>query len=367
MADLLKISQDAQKVVAFSQLGIETAAKLELDTITYTVRDKDGNSIQDYVGRDNQATAYARVKVENINNPDKAPHYVTQASNLSVDSEGNLDFEIGSKVGILFPTEEIKLATESLRNSVDCEAIQQTITDELTALTDLLIAKIANISSCTARSGLMSLPSNPLKILSWAKKFVALYLGPQILALIDLALQLIQFINAVANMTAAAQAAQDNLKLCLESTKGVVTNLAIAKATEALDTAIPQLDEILTTIGEVQTELEGITGTPALVNVSGGTDTFVASIFLQNDDGSYDYSEPKPEFVQAKSNFSKDINSYVDGPDEEQSLDFTLSGGVTGTATTDAEGNLTMTTTVATQTVTVLDGSGNPIDIEIPA
>ena len=367
MADLLKISQDAQKVVAFSQLGIETAAKLELDTITYTVHDKDGNIIQQYEGRDNQATAYARVKVENLNNLDKAPHYVTQASNLSVDSEGNLDFEIGSKAGIIFPTEEIKLATESLRNSVDCEAIQQTITDELTALTDLLIAKIANISSCTARSGLMSLPSNPLKILSWAKKFVALYLGPQILALIDLALQLVQFIEAVANMKAAAEQAQVNLELCLESTKGELTNFAIEKATDALNTAVPQLDGILTTIGEVQTQLEGITGTPALVNVSGGTEVFVASIFLQNDDGSYNYSEKKPEYVQAESNFSKDINSYVEADFEDQSLGFTLSGGVTGTATTDAEGNLTMTTTVATQTVTVLDGSGNPINIEIPA
>ena len=51
MPSILEIQQDAQNVVRLSTVGLDTLNKLELDTITYNVVDKNGAIKRSYEGR----------------------------------------------------------------------------------------------------------------------------------------------------------------------------------------------------------------------------------------------------------------------------------------------------------------------------
>ena len=59
MVDLVKINQDAMKVVQLSELALGKANEWKLDVITYEIRDKDSKIVAEYEGRDKQAAAQA--------------------------------------------------------------------------------------------------------------------------------------------------------------------------------------------------------------------------------------------------------------------------------------------------------------------
>jgi hypothetical protein len=294
MPSILEIQQDAQKVVRFSTLGLETLNELELDTITYNIVDKDGNTVRSYIGRDNRQAAYDDADNSNFAEEEGAPFHVEAKSNLSVNPEtGALEFEVGSQVGILFPTAEINATAEELKNLVDCEVIEDIIKREIKAMVDLIKTNTAAVSDLSPFEALTNIPSNPLKIISWVKKFVSMYIGPQILALIDCAIQLAQFAQAIQNITTAAQVAQQNVALCAASALDTALDTVIEEGLAALGTTEEEINNALTTISTVQSKLSGITGKPAKFQ-TGSIEQLIESATAEN-----------------RAGFISDVNEYA--------------------------------------------------------
>ena len=321
MADLLKINQDAMKVVQLSELALGKASKWELDIITYEVRDKNGAIVREYKGREQQEAAQIDADNSNFAEEEDAPFYVTQRSNLKVDQKGQLQFKPGSNIGIVFPYEAIDAAADRLNNAVDCESIEQIIKDEVQLVKDMLESKTSKIADLTPFGDLLKLPTDPLKLLKWAKKFVSLYLGPQVLAMIDLAIQIAMTAQAITNIIQAAEAAQQNLLLCAESAIDTLLDESIGAATDLLETALPGIDSVLTEIAETQVQLAEITGAAPVFDTDHGIDGLIESATTEN-----------------KAKFMTEVNSFVTAPydtsSEEQDA---ITAAVGGSLSADAQ------------------------------
>lgn len=264
MPSILDIQQDAQDVVRLSTVGLGTLNKLKLDTITYNVVDKNGAVKRSYEGRDNRQAAYDDADNSNFAEEDGAPFHVEAKSNLGIDPQtGALDFVTGSQVGILFPTDEINAAADAMIAAVDCDIIEDMIKREIQALVDQLKSKATAAGDLSPFGALTSIPSNPLKIVSWVRKFVSMYIGPQVLAAIDIAIQLAQLAEAVQKINQAAQAAQQNIRLCAASVADTAIDSLIDSSLDALGTTEGQINSILSDVSEVQSKISNITGKPA--------------------------------------------------------------------------------------------------------
>ena len=342
MADLLKINQDAMKVVQLSELALGKANEWELDVITYEIRDKDSKIVAEYEGRDKQAAAQADADKRNKDGDVGQPFHITQRSNLSVDQSGNLDFKVGSAIGIQFPFEAIDAAAEQMKNAIDCEAIEEIIKDEIQSVKEILQSKTSKIADLSPYSALLDLPSDPLDILDWAKKFVSLYLGPQVLAMIDLAIQVSLTAQAITNITIAASAAQQNLVLCAVSAVDTALDESITAATDIVNTAVPGLDTTLTQINDIQNKLSNITGKPPIFDVANGVEGLVQSATVEN-----------------KAAFMTQVNEFATAALDPASRNASLSS-ISGSLSADstfATNSLASAGAVATQQQFTVDGT----------
>ncbi len=282
MPSILDIQQDAQDVVRFSTVGLGTLNKLKLDTITYNIVDKDGAVKRSYEGREKRQDAYDDADNSNFAEEEGAPFHVEAKSNLGIDPEtGALDFVVGSQIGILFPTDEINAAADAITAAVDCTIIEDMIKREIQALVDQLKTKATAAGDVSPFSELANIPSNPLKIISWVRKFVSMYLGPQMLALVDLAIQLAQLAAAVQKITQAAIAAQQNIQLCAASIVDTAIDALIDSSLDALGTTEAEINSILSKVSEVQTKISGITGKPAKFQ-TGSIEQLIESATTEN-------------------------------------------------------------------------------------
>ena len=334
MADLLKINQDAMKVVQLSEMALGKASEWKLDTITYEIRDKDSKIVAEYEGRENQEAAQADADNRNFAEDIGRPFHVTQRSNLSVDQSGQLDFQVGSAIGIQFPFEAIDAAAEQLRNAIDCESIEEIIKDEIKRLKEVIQAKTTKIAELSPYASLLDLPSDPLDILSWAKKFVSLYLGPQVLAMIDLAMQIALTAQAISNIMIAVSAAQQNLMLCAVSVIDTVLEESIAAAGDIIDTAVPGLNDTLSNINDIQNKISDITGKPPVFDVANGVDGLLESATAEN-----------------KAKFMSDVNEFATAAisPSDRSAAVSSIGGELSSDSTFAKGSLASAGAVTTQ------------------
>ena len=282
MPSILDIQQDAQDVVRFSTVGLNTLNKLKLDTITYNIVDKDGAVKRSYEGREKRQDAYDDADNSNFAEEEGAPFHVEAKSNLGIDPEtGALDFVVGSQVGILFPTDEINAAADAITAAVDCAIIEDMIKREIQALVDQLKTKATAAGDVSPFGELMNIPSNPLKIISWVRKFVSMYIGPQVLAAIDLAIQLAQLAAAVQKITQAAIAAQQNIQLCAASIVDTAIDQLIESSLDALGTTEAEINNILSTVSTVQSKISDITGKPAKFQ-TGSIEQLIESATTEN-------------------------------------------------------------------------------------
>lgn len=357
MASIRDIEQDAQKVVRLSTLAIDTIKGLELDTITYTVRDKNDEPRVGYEGRDKQEKAHLEAARRDAEFPETAPHWVEQKSNLSledVDEGGLLDFifDIAEKFDIVTPNEDIDAAIEALQNGVDCEHISRQIKDELKAMEDSIKSMLEDMGILGSKSDLLSIPSNPFKLPGWAKKFVTKYLGPQLIATVTMAIQIAFFISKMIELLEAIKEAEEKLRLCGSSIVEELIDGAAKNVADFIKDKTGDLDKTLLEIDEIQGKISEITGRPPSFNVSGGIDGLIDSVAQG-----------------AKEDFNRGLQDYLDGPTEDFGITITMTGGATGTAVADPDtGNITISTTVpppTTESITVLDENGDPITINV--
>jgi len=174
--------------------------------------------------------------------------------------------------------------------ALNCDALQLQVDTYVKTVTDLILAKVTQMTDLISKyAPILSLPTDPLKILKWAKKVVLGLAGPAIEAAIELAIQIAQLAGAIAKIAGAVASLATKLADCitdlvsntLDDLADAVMDGAIAIKNEAIgivdslkDQALDQLgyDEIVSlsttvsdAVGEVTTQIDSVSSSVASV------------------------------------------------------------------------------------------------------
>ena len=260
---LLQIEREAQQIVRLANIGAQAAVKLDLNETTIKIINNKGDVVSTYenAGRKERGDANLAASALDIAKPDDAPHVIESKSAITFKEDGTIDFGDAS-FGDLFPTAEVERMIYDIETYTDCENIKQFISDHTKVLEDQIKAAVPEIANLSEINGLLSIPSNPLKILRWARKVVSKFFGPYTLAMIDLALQLALFASALARLAGAASAAQQNLKLCAYEIAEEAIDGVLDKINEEIGGTIEKIDSVLDKIDEAQNAIANVTGKP---------------------------------------------------------------------------------------------------------
>jgi len=172
--------------------------------------------------------------------------------------------------------------------ALNCDALQLKVEEYVKTVTDLIAAQIQSMTSLISKyAPILSLPTDPLKILKWAKKVVLGLAGPAIAAAIELAITIAQLAGAIATIAGAVAGLATKLADCitslvrntLDDLADAVMDGAIAIKNEAIgivdslkDQALDQLgyDEIVSlsttvsdAVGEVTTQIDSVSSSVA--------------------------------------------------------------------------------------------------------
>jgi hypothetical protein len=318
MASLIAIQADVQQAVRIARFSQDTLKDLGLDTPVYTVKDKDGKSLVSYEGRDKQETAQLEAENYDFTNPENGPHYVEATSNIDTPTSGSafLTFVEGAKNEIEIPLEEIRNAITVIGNAVDCERIEQIIKDQAAGIQDYIKEMLSDMDILGGKVDLTKVPSDPMELVGWAKKFVSKYLAPNLLATLDLMMIVAEILALIIELVIAIQAAIQNLLLCAASALETAFDEAVGILEGLVTEAAPGLDKGLQKVGELQAEIVSITGTDPIfdtTSVNGLIESATAenrAQFLTNVDG---YLLGANEVARLSANTMSDIANTV-GP-----------------------------------------------------
>lgn len=113
--------------------------------------------------------------------------------------------------------EYINSLADQVNNATNCDSIQLFVDQHVAAVTNLINSQVQSISSITSQwAGLVSLPSDPLQILSWASKVVGGPIAAQVALIAQTAIEMAQTAAALANLAGAVANAASKLTNCLE-------------------------------------------------------------------------------------------------------------------------------------------------------
>ena len=330
MASLVAIQADVQQAVRLARFSQDTLKELELDTITYNVKDKDGKTLVSYEGREKQETAQEEASNFDFTNPENGPHYVESVSNIDVPAEKTafLTFVEGAKNEITIPLEELRNNIKIMGNAIDCERILTIIEDQVRAVIEYLKAMLKDAGNLGGQVDLTKVPGNPMKLVSWAKKFVGKYLAPNILALVELIELIATVIALVFEIIQAVTAAITNVLLCLPSVLDTVYDTLLDELNTVVGEMVPGLDTALSAVGTLQSNLSSITGKPPRFNTSGSVEQFLESATVEN-----------------KAQLNTDINEFLLSPDEEAQLSANTMNSISGSIGPGLAANATLATT----------------------
>lgn len=142
--------------------------------------------------------------------PDNEPYF----KNPSYDPNQPIaDEETGEVTNFPYQTEQVPV-----NGAFSCERLQEIVDLYVQQITDQIASaaqSIANIMSTWAP--LLSLPSDPMKILKWASKVVGGPIAAQIALIVQIVIDIAQLVSALANLISAVAAAIAKLIACLES------------------------------------------------------------------------------------------------------------------------------------------------------
>lgn len=159
---------------------------------------------------------------------------------------------------------------------LNCDMLQEQVDTYVKTITDVIAAKVSEMTTLISQyAPILSLPSDPLKILKWAKKVVTGIAGPAIAAAIQLAIDIAQLAGAIAGIAGAVANLATKLADCitqlvqntLDQLADAVMDGAIAIKNEAIgivdslkDQALDQLgyDEIVALNAEVSGAIDEV-------------------------------------------------------------------------------------------------------------
>jgi len=127
--------------------------------------------------------------------------------------------------------------TATVLGEFSCERLELIVEEHVKVVTDIITAKAQEIAALMSNyAPILSVPSNPLKIISWAKKVVTGIAGPAIAAAIELAIDIAQLAGALAGLAGAAASAVTRLADCITNlvfdTMNTLKNTLLENATK---------------------------------------------------------------------------------------------------------------------------------------
>lgn len=129
----------------------------------------------------------------------------------------------------------------SVAGEFSCERLEYLVQEHMKVVTQLIQDKVAEISALMSNyAPILSLPSDPLKILKWAKKVVLGMVEPAISAAIELAIQIAQLAGALAGLVGAVASAASRLASCITN---LVSNTLKSITDELMNGAIQLYDQ----------------------------------------------------------------------------------------------------------------------------
>jgi len=133
--------------------------------------------------------------------------------------------------------------TAMVAGEFSCERLELIVEEHVKSVTDIIKAKAEEIAALMSNyAPILSVPSNPLKIISWAKKVVSGIAGPAVAAAIELAIDIAQLAGAIAGLAAAAASAASRLANCLTNlvldTMNTLKNTLLENAVKLYDQAL---------------------------------------------------------------------------------------------------------------------------------
>ena len=271
--DLSKITADLQAVVRLSTDAAGAIKKFNLVNPTFNVVTEAGDVLESFTAPEEEdkagnlifdpevarKQAYDRAAELDDEFPLGAPHTVESVGEITYDEDGNIELE-GSTVGEIFPTAEIQAMTLRIQNEVNCANLEKIIEDELKTITDQITANTSELANIMQLNTLTSIPSDPLKILSWVRKFVSKFIAPYLMTLIDIALQLAQFAGAVNDLQIAIRAAAVNLEACYAAKQAEILNKTVGRVNEITNKIERERSKTILRIANIQDDLMRVTG-----------------------------------------------------------------------------------------------------------
>ena len=133
------------------------------------------------------------------------------------ESLGAVELPEGSS-GLSQIADEINNAADALEQMTDCDAIKELVKDAVSDIVELTVEIGSEITEILSTwLPILSIPSNPLKIIKWAIKVATGPAGAQIFAIVVLALELVAVATAIARMAGAIATAAENIRNCTEA------------------------------------------------------------------------------------------------------------------------------------------------------
>jgi len=133
--------------------------------------------------------------------------------------------------------------TATVVGEFSCERLELLVEEHMSTVTELIQEKVQKISELMSKyAPILSLPSDPLKILKWAKKVITGMVDPAIAAAIELAIQIAQLAGALAGLVGAVASAISRLANCItalvQNTLKSLTDELMAGAIQLYDQAV---------------------------------------------------------------------------------------------------------------------------------
>lgn len=214
--------------------------------------EKATEQINAWIDEINAATGVTYVEQAAVNSsydPTKPPGPDNQAFTPNPSYDPSQPTTVNDETGALenFPyqTEQVPV-----NGAFSCERLQEIVDEYVQQITDGIASgaqSIANIMSDWAP--LLSLPSDPLKILTWASKVVGGPIATQIALITEIIIDIAQLASAIANLISAITSAIAKLLSCLETTIfnafNTVINSIYQNAANLIATAELMVDNII--------------------------------------------------------------------------------------------------------------------------
>lgn len=178
--------------------------------------------------------------------------------------------------------------TASVPGEFSCERLELLMDEHIAAVKEIITDKTSEISNIMALyAPILSVPSDPMKIIGWAKKVVTGVAGPQVAAAIQLATEIASLAGALAGLASAVANAATRLADCIENeirtamkeiqdsvmeNAIVLYDQATAIYENVRDDTLDQLgyNELLNLSADVQAQIDQLDA--QLANISDSTD-----------------------------------------------------------------------------------------------